>query len=183
MIGGIVQIFDETDPLRSDTTLLAAALVTLGIPRARECRLFHCTYEQVRGATQFRAAWSFRSESIDGRFLTAGMELCWKDGAWLMANPTHPLAILRCGLTFERAFKHTPRFSREYLSSVETPDTWIEAACYNLIFLLRGMPRTVPEGIIRFGPRHAAMVPKNLPESDKTKFIKYVEHPSKRKAA
>jgi hypothetical protein len=174
MRGGIVQIIDETDPLRSDTTLLIAALLALGIPQqGRE--LFHCTYEHVRGETLFRCVWSLGCESADKRFETSAMEKAWDDGAWLLANPRHPLALMREGVTYKRAFSYTPRFSLDELKRIETPETWIEAGIRNLITLLRGIPRKSHKGIVRFGHDHAAFVPAGLSDDRRTRLLKYVE--------
>lgn len=178
MTGGLVQIFDEGDPLRSDTTLLVASLLTLGIPPAGT-QLFHCTCEMVAGALQWRSCWSLKDESRDGRFDTVKMQKAWADGEWLLKNPKHPLAILRGGLTYKRAVMHDPKFTADYRARIENPDTWLESAFYNLVFLLREMPkaaRTARE-IVRFGSRWAAMVPQHLPEEKKTKLLKYVQVP------
>jgi hypothetical protein len=177
--GSFVQLFDSTDPLRSEVTLFVASLLALGIGQHGPS-LFHCTFEHLRGETQFHSTWTLAGASRDGRFDTVKMQKAWDDGLWLCANPKHPLAILRNGLTYQRAFSYTPRFTLAELARIETPDTWLEAAIRNLIWLLREMPRCIPEGIVRFGPRHAAMVPKSLPEKEKTRFLRYVEHPGKR---
>lgn len=162
MRGSIVQLFDGTDPLRSDTTLLATALLTLGIPIAGKCG-FNCTYEHTRGSTDFHAIWTFGGVSKCGRFDAKAMELAWADGVWLGANPQHPLAILRGGLTFQRALTMTPRFTLEELARIETPDTWLEAGARNLVMLLRMLPRAAQKGIVRFGESHLAFVPRLMP--------------------
>jgi len=174
-----VQIFDRTDPLRSDTTLLVAALLALGIPPHGQ-QLFTCVYEVVRGETRFDCTWTLKSMSADGRFATVTMQDAWDDHAWLCANPRHPLALIRTALTYQRAFSYTPRFTQAELKNIERPETWLEAAIRNLIWLLREIPRAVPDGIVRFGPRHAAMVPRTLGEKDRTRFLRFVENPSKR---
>lgn len=174
-----MQIHDEADPLRSDITLLAAALLALGIPQHGGV-LFHCTYEHVRGETKFRSTWTFADKSRDGRFSTPAMQKAWEDPAWLAANAKHPLAVLRSDLTYARAFSYTPRFTLAELARIERPETWLEAAIRNLIFILREMPRVIPEAIIRFGPTHAAMVRRDLTEGDKTRFLRFVENPGKR---
>jgi hypothetical protein len=138
-LGGVCQIFDSEDPLRSDTTLLVASLLTLGIPSAGR-DLFHCTYENVRGAVQFNTVWTLRGESSCKRFGTPAMQKAWQDHAWLAANPAHPLAILRSGLTYARAMTYTPRFTLAELAAIERPETWLEAAFRNLIYLLRNIP-------------------------------------------
>lgn len=179
MRGAFIQIIDDADPLRADATLLAAALLTLGIPAASK-ELFSCTHEHVRGALEFHTVWTFGGASKCGRFDSKAMELAWSDGPWLLANPKHPLAILRDGLTYARAFSMTPRFSLAELARIETPDTWIEAGCRNLIVLLRAMPRAAQKGIVRFGETHLAFVPKSMPEAQKKAFLDYAEHPAKR---
>jgi hypothetical protein len=183
-LGGLVQLIGADDPQRSDTTLLAASLFTLGIPRAGE-EYFSCTCERLNGSLDWHCIWHLRDESRDGRFDTGKMIAGWNSGTWLLANPTHPLAILRNGLTFPRAFTYTPRFTLAERTHLETPDTWMETGIYNLIYLLRDMPRgrQSARAIARFGPRWNAGVPLNLAESDKTRFLKYVEHrdhPAKR---
>ena len=171
-----MQIEDTTDPLRSDTTLLIAALLALGVPFAAPT---HCTYELVRGETVFRTVWTLRAESKCKRFSTAAMENEWAANPWTLPA-THPLFALRSGLTFDRALSYTPRFTPSMRANVENADTWLEAAILNLLILMCEIPRIVPEGIVRFGARHAAMVPRTLSESAKTRFLKYVEFPSKR---
>ena len=140
MRGSIVQVIDRADPLRADATLLATALLTLGIPAAGQ-QLFHATCERVRGALEHHVVWTFGGGSKCGRFDAQAMRLAWTDAAWLLNNPKHPLAILRGGLTWQRAFRHTPRFSLAELARIETPDTWLEAGCRNLIILLRAIPQ------------------------------------------
>lgn len=179
MRGSVIQLLDDTDPLRSDTTLLAAALLTLGVPAAGK-QLFSCTYERVRGAVEVRVAWTFAGLSADRRFDARGMQIAWSDGPWLLQNPQHPLAVLRGGLTYVRAFAHTPRFSLAELARIETPDTWLEAGCRNLIVLLRAIPQAARKGIVRFGETHLAFVPRDMAEKKKTRFLEYVEHPQKR---
>ena len=179
MIGSFVQIFDYEDPLRSDTTLLIAALLTLGIP-PMEGELFHVAREAVRGELKAQAIWTLHHESSDHRFSAVLMEKAWNDGVWLAANPKHPLAILRSAISYARAFSSSPRFTLVELQRIETPDTWAEAGVRNLIWLLRQLPTSDPRRIVRFGPRWAAFVPSRLSESQKTRLLKYVESPAKR---
>lgn len=180
MLGALVQIIAEDDPLRSDTTLLIAALCALGIPPAGR-DLFCATSEFVRGESKWRVIWSLRGVSTCKRFNTVEMQKAWADGAWLLNHPTHPLAILRGALTYERAFKYSPRFTLAELA-IENTDTWVEGGIRNLIFLLRGIPQAAQSArdIIRFGPRWAAMVPQNLDDGDRSKLLRYVEAPGKR---
>jgi len=179
MIGSFVQIFDEADPLQSDTTLLIAALLTLGVP-PMSGELFHLAREAMRGELKSRAVWTLHHESPDRRFSAVTMEKAWDDGAWLSAHPEHPLTILRGGLTYHRAFRTSPRFTLDELRRIETPDTWVEAGVRNLIWLLRQLPTSDPRRIVRFGPTWAAFVPSRLSESQKTRLLKYVESPTKR---
>lgn len=172
----LVHIYDEADPLRSDTTLLVAALLTLGIAgNGRD--LFCATSEFKNGGREWRVIWSLHGKSTDGRFDCVQMQKAWSDGAWLLQNATHPLAILRGGLSYARAFSHTPRFTLAELAAIETPDTWIEAGCRNLVYLLRAMPRAAAHArdIIRFGPTWAAFVPQDAPEDARTRLLRYVE--------
>lgn len=182
MIGvGIVQLFDEEDPFRSDLTLLAAALLTLGIPQVKG-RRSHATVEAARGERKARLVWNFEAASRDRRYSTVEMQRAWNDGVWLLAHPTHPLAILRSGLTFARAMQFQPKFTPAYRAAVETPDTWLETGVHNLLILLRDMPAVFATSrhIIRFGQRHAALVPATFSEKEKCQFIRYVEQPAKR---
>lgn len=183
MRGTFVQLFDDTDPLRSDVTLCVAALLTLGIPAAGDA-LLHFTAELVRGATVRRAVWTFADSDKSQRFATRTMADAWNDAAWLLQNPTHPLAIIRGALTFAAAVKCSPKFTAEYRARVETPDTWRETAMHNLLIILSRIPQVsrTTRGIVRFATDHAAYVPIILPEKQKTELIKYVEHPSKRAA-
>lgn len=181
MRGNLIQLIDGGDPLRSDTTLLAAALLTLGIPAASK-QLFSCTYESVRGGVEFHVIWTFQCPSKCRRFDARSLQLAWTDHAWLLANPRHPLAILRDGLTFDRALKMTPRFSLDELARIEAPDTWVEAGCRNLIVLLRAIPRAAQKGVVRFGETHLAFVPRAMSEPKKKAFLDYAEHPAKRPA-
>lgn len=183
MTGSLVQIRDNEDPLRSDVTLLIAALLTLGIPAAGG-ELFYSTCEAVRGEVKFESVWSLRGISRDGRFDTVRMRQCWADAPWLLANPSHPMSVMRCGLTYHRAFSYSPRFTLTELANLETPDTWLEAAIRNLIFILRELPAVPPRGTVRFGPDWAAFVPRNLPDDRRTRFLKYVEtqDPTKRRS-
>lgn len=174
MVGGLVQIRDREDPMRSDTTLLVAALITLGIPHAGR-DLLYVTCEAGQGEVTWEAVWSLREVSRCGRFRTVEMRKRWDDAQWLLANPTHPLALIRCGLTYERAVKCSPRFTLTELAQIETPDTWLEAAMRNLVFILRELPKVVPKQAVRFGPTWAAFVPANLPESRKKRVLNYVE--------
>lgn len=181
MRGGNVQLFDDTDPLRSDVTLCVAALLTLGIPVAGNS-LLHFTTERVRGAANTRAVWTLGGASKCKRFETAKMIDAWESAEWLAKNPQHPLAVIRGALTFEAAMKFTPRFTPEYRTRIESAETWIETAMHNLLILLRDMPRAAKavRGIIRFAQDHAAFVPVALPQTAQTRLIKYAEHPEKR---
>lgn len=181
LLGDLVEVVDEDDPRRSDTTLLVAALLTLGIPAAQREFCFP-TVELVRGEKKWRTIWLLREESKDRRFQTPGMVRSWVDGQWLVANPQHPLAIMRGGLTYAKALQHTPKFSPEYREKVETPDTWLESAMHNLIVILRDFPTIVQaaRSIVRFGPRHCAFVPRCLNDASKSRFLRYVESPRKR---
>lgn len=183
MLGSIVQIRDHEDPMRSEVTLLIAALLTLGIPPAGG-ELFYSTCEARQGETVIESIWSLQGASRDGRFSTSKMREAWADAPWLLANPQHPLSVMRCALSYQRAFTHTPRFTLTELARIETPDTWVEAACRNLIFILRELPHVPLRGTVRFGPDWAAFVPQNLPAATRTRFLKYVEtqDPSKRRA-
>lgn len=169
--------------MRSDVTLLAAALFTLGIPAAGNS-LLHFTAEAKAGATVRRAVWTFSDTSKDKRFSTSAMITAWDDYAWLCANPQHPLAIIRGALTFEAAAKVQPKFTVAERARIETPETWVETAKHNLLILLSRIPASQrsARGIVRFATDHAAYVPLSLPEPKKTELIKYVEHPSKRPA-
>ena len=183
MKGTFVQLFDEGDPLRSDTTLQVAALLTLGIaPFGRS--LLHFTCEPKGGAMVRRAVWTLKDASECKRFATRTMADAWNDAAWLMKNPQHPLAIIRSALTFSAAAKCQPKYTAEERRRIETADTWIETAMHNTLILLSRIPSTLrtARGIIRFAQDHAAYVPISLPENRKTELIKYVEHPSKRPA-
>lgn len=183
MKGAFVQLFDDTDPLRSDVTLCVAALLTLGIPAAGGA-LLHFTAEHVRGASVRRAVWTFADADKAQRFATRTMADAWNDADWLLKNPTHPLAIIRASLTYGAAVKCTPKYTAEYRARVETPDTWRETAMHNLLILLSRIPGVSrnARGIVRFATDHAAYVPISLPEIRKTELIKYVEYPSKRAA-
>ncbi len=181
LLGAVVQIMDAGDPRSSDATLLVAALLTLGIPAATD-EFFHITRELERGEQIWHVIWTLRAASADGRFATPEMVKAWDDGAWLLQHPNHPLAILRGGLTYQRAMSHTPRFTLAELAKIETPDTWLEAACRNLICLLRDMPVAAQAArkIIRFGRNHAAFVPQCMPDKAQTRFLHYVEKPAQR---
>lgn len=175
--GGIVHVYDQDDPRRSDNTLLVAALLALGIPAATE-EFFHSTCEVSKGARVWRTQWTLREQSKCGRYNTPAMVRVWNEGAWLCANPKHPLAILRSGLTYAKAFSYTPRFTLAELAKIETADTWIEAAIYNLVVLLRDMPEALraTRNIIQFGPHWGAFVPQCAPEAQKTRLLKHVEN-------
>lgn len=181
MKGAFVQLFDDTDPLRSDVTLCAAALLTLGIPRHGKS-LLHFTTERIRGAAVRRAVWTFAGASPCGRFSTHDMITGWDSAVWLERNQSHPLAIIRASLTYDVAMKFTPKFTPDYRRRVETPETWRETAVHNLLVLLRDMPAAMRgvRGVIRFGPEHMAFVPLALPQEKQTRLIKYAEHPDKR---
>lgn len=181
LLGGIVQIIGEDDPRQSDTTLLVASLLTLGVPRATR-EFFHATREFTRGETVWKTLWTLAQESADKRFDAASMVKAWSDGAWLLQHPQHPLAILRGGLTYAKAFSYTPKFTLAELAKIETPDTWMESAIRNLIVLLRDMPEAnrAARKIIRFGRNHAGFVPHCMPDKGQTRFLRYVEKPEKR---
>jgi len=176
LLGDLVQVFGQDDPRRSDRTLLVACLLALGIPAA-EAEYFHATCEMIKGGLVWNTIWSLRQESADGRFKTPAMIRVWDDGTWLCQNPKHPLAIMRGGVTFERAFRYTPKFTLAQLEKIESPDTWIEAGIRNLVVLLREMPiaLTAARRITRFGPEWVALVPGCAPESRKTELLKHVE--------
>jgi len=182
MLGSLVQIRDYDDPLRSDVTLLIASLLTLGVPAAGG-ELFYSTCEAKAGEVVVESVWTLKGASRDGRFDTGQMRDAWSDSPWLLANPAHPLAVLRCGLSYQRAFSYTPRFTLTELATIEKPDTWLEAAIRNLIFILRELPSAPLRGAVRFGPDWAAFVPQNLPDDRRTRFLKYVEtkDPNKRR--
>jgi len=174
MLGSLVQIRDHDDPLRSNVTLLVAALLTLGIPPAGG-ELFYSTCEAKCGEVLIDSVWTLKGSSRDGRFDTGQMRDAWADAHWLLANPGHPLAVMRCGLSYQRALTYTPRFTLTEIATIETPDTWLEAACRNLIFILREPPAFPLRGAVRFGPDWAAFVPHNRPDDRRTRFLKYVE--------
>lgn len=184
LLGDLVQVFGDDDPRRSDRTLLVACLLALGIPAA-EAEYFHATCEMIRGGLVWKTIWSLRQESPDGRFKTPAMIQAWDNGTWLCQNPTHPLAIMRGGVTYEKAFAYTPKFTLEQLANIETPDTWIEAAIRNLVVLLRDMPMALQASrrIVRFGPEWAAFVPGCAPESRKTALLKHVEKNERHQSA
>ncbi len=185
MQGPFFQVFDDTDPLRSDCTLLAAALCTLGIRPRQPSEPVHVTTEFDRGAVQFRCVWTFAGESKDGRFIAAVMKDAWDDGAWLLKNPRHALAILRTGLTYARLAGFVPRFTLAQLAKVETPDTWLEAGVRNLVWCLRRIPDAAKarRSIIRFERTHAAFVPAHLGKPEAARLIHHAEHPGKRPVA
>ena len=181
IVGSLVQVFDANDPRRADKTLLVAALLALGIPPAGR-EFFHSTAEFVRGAVEWQTIWSFRQDSRCKRFETQNMIRAWDDASWLVNNPTHPLALMRTGLTYNRVFQMTPRFSAVERATIETPDTWLEAAAINLITLLRDMPQAIgaTRNIVRFGPDWAAFVPKCMGDKQQTRLLNYVEKPERR---
>ena len=177
-LGKLVQLHDPEDAMRSDTTLLAAALITLGFPRATR-DFFHPAREFIRGAWCWRLTWAFLGESRCRRFEADDMVKWWRDssGSFFLQHPAHPLSILRSALTYARIAGFTPRFSRQQLAAVETPDTWLEAGMRNLVMILAAIPVALPEtrSIVRFGAQHAAFVPQCQPEADKTRLLKFVE--------
>lgn len=179
--GGLVHLYEEGDPRASDTTLLVAALLSLGIPPAGP-EFFVFTTEQIRGENRQVGIWMLSDSSPDERFYAAPLARVWNDHAWLVKNPKHPLAILRNGLTYQRTFSHTPKLTLAQLERLETPDAWIEAAMRNLITILRELPAVAEttRGVVRFSVDSSALVPRCLPETSKTKFLKYVENPGKR---
>lgn len=184
LTGSITHVFDDDDPRRSDTTLLVASLLALGIPAATH-EFFHSTCQIERGARVWKTIWSLRDESRCKRFQTCGMVRVWNDGLWLLQNPKHPLAILRGGLTYKKAFSYTPRFTALELAQIETPDTWIEAAILNLLRLCVEMPQALKatRNIVQFGRTWAALVPQCAPEAQKTKLLKHVENSKRHLAA
>ncbi len=180
------QLLDRgADPLRSDLTLLVAALVTLGIPPAPK-DFFTLTREAGRGETRLCPLWSLGSVSACGRYAAPDMETAWTSLDWQAANPRHPLTILRSALHYDKVFKLTPRFSREQLAAVENPDTWAEAGARNLVHLLRELAASLANrtrSIVRFAFDAAAIVPVTWGQTDQTKLIKHAERFNERRAA
>ncbi len=179
------QALDDGDPLRSDVTLLIAALCTLGIPPAAQ-DFFTLNREPGRGGTKTTVLWSLGAESPCRRFSAVEMEKAWTDFDWQARNPKHPLTILRNTLHYEKVFKLVPKFSLEQLRAVETPDTWAEQGARNLVHLLRELSVALPNrtrGIVRFAFDAAAIVPITWDQTDQTKLIKYAERFNDRRAA
>ena len=173
--GAILQLEDFTDPLRSDVTLLAAALITLGFGKAGP-KLFHVTYEHVRGETRFHSVWTFRAVSRDRKHDGVKLRAAWDDPEWLGANPLHPLTVIRDGLSYAKALSHSPKFTLAELNTLERPDAYLEASMFNLIQILKAIPRSSPKGIIRVGPDgYAGYVPRVWSEPKKRDFMRYVE--------
>lgn len=189
-LGPLVQIHDREDPMRSDTTLLAAALITLGYPQAAR-DFFHTTSEYLRGETQWKTTWTFHGESTEPSIGILGADVvvnAWRDpaGMWLLRNAGHPVAVLRERLRYESFAAFTPNFSRQQLAVLTTPAAWVEAAVRNLVHILRHLPAAAGEArsVERFSATRAAFVPRCLPESEKTRRIKFAEttHADKRRS-
>ena len=180
-LGALVQLHDQEDPLHSDTTLLAAALIALGYPQATR-DFFHITCEFVCGETQWKTTWTFHGASVEPLVGDLGADAvvkAWQDpsGQWLLRNPGHPLCILRDDLRYDRLAHFTPSFSRAQLARIFTPAAWLEAGLRNLVHILRHMPRAAEEAraVVRFSPQRAAFVPRCLPQSEQTRRIKFAE--------
>lgn len=180
-LGPLVQVSGFDDPLRSDTTLLAAALLTLGYPAASRDYL-HLTCETDRGEARWKTVWSFHGESAEPAMRGFGADVlreAWLDPAcrWLLRNADSPLAVLKNSLRYEKIYGFTPKYSREQLAQLATPDTWLEAGFRNLVHLLRSLPRAMQEVrlVERFAATRAAFVPRCLPESEKTRRLKFAE--------
>ena len=180
-LGPMVQIHDREDPLRSDTTLLAAALITLGYPQAAR-DFFHSTSEYARGETQWKTTWTFHGESSEPSIAGLGADVvmnAWRDpsGMWLLRHPGHAVTVLRERLRFEKLAAFTPTFPRQQLAVLTTPEAWFEAGMRNLVHILRNLPSATGEAraVVRFSATRAAFVPRCLPESEKTRRIKFAE--------
>jgi hypothetical protein len=178
--GSIVQIKDNSDPLRSDATLFAAALLTMGF-RPGGPKLFHVTYEYDRGEMRYDCIWTFKALSRDGKYDGVKMRNVWDDHDWLVMNPKHSLTIIRAGLTYAKALSHTPRYTIAEMNTLDNPDALLECAMFNLIFILRAIPRSSPKGVVRLGPDgYAGYVPRLWSEPKKKEFLHYVERPDLR---
>lgn len=90
----IVQLRDSAEPIKSPNTQLAAALVTLGIELDKDIGgEWHV--EIVEGKKCNETVWTLAPFSRDKRHDTSQLAKAWSDDAWLKANQTHPLAIMR----------------------------------------------------------------------------------------
>ncbi len=181
-LGALVQIHDREDPRRSDTTLLAAALLTLGYPRAGR-NFLYTACETARGETRWKTTWTFHGQSAEtslGKLAANKVIKVWRgrDGNWLLQNPGHAVTVLRIGLRYDRLASFTPKFSRAELARIATPDTWLEAGFRNLVHVLRRLlPAAMAEArsVVRFSAQRAAFVPRCFSEAHKTRLLKFAE--------
>ncbi len=81
-------------------SILVNALTTLGIPLHPDPRFAYVdTRETLGDGTVKRVQqWALLTRSSDEKYKTAKLVAWWHDPAWLAANPTHELAILKVGL-------------------------------------------------------------------------------------
>jgi len=86
-----------TDPVRSDTTAMVCALVTLGVP-FYEPQPYQETREIVDGQEKHTVTWCLQTKTEDGRFKTRELIQWWRDDAWLATNNEHPLAYAKAAI-------------------------------------------------------------------------------------
>lgn len=88
-----VAIGGDGPPSTSPTFALVVALLTLGARPLPVCPVIE-TVEEIGGAVRHDHVWMF-GDRADAGFETDKLRKWWSDPAWLEANPTHPLALLR----------------------------------------------------------------------------------------
>lgn len=95
----IIQAVNPVSVVCSES-ILVNALTTLGVPEHPDKRFAYTdTRTAIEGGAVRRVLkWCLLSKSSDGVYKTQQLIKWWHDPAWLAANPTHELAILKVGL-------------------------------------------------------------------------------------
>ena len=93
---------DDQAPLKSPNTALVAAATTSGIPLSEDQPFLHTIEEDAAtGQTKRQTVWCLRDMEIEflpqfepERIATAEFVRRFRDAAWRMANPHHPIAYM-----------------------------------------------------------------------------------------
>jgi hypothetical protein len=132
----------EGNPVTSERTLLAVALLTLGVlPHGAEW--FVQTMDMRAGdESVLLNLWTFQTKSRDGKQSTAKLIEQWDDPAWLLAHPMAPLTTLRRGLASPDllealAFSCDPESPYAYLSQGLANLARVRASLANVVPLIK----------------------------------------------
>jgi hypothetical protein len=152
-------------PTTSDRTLLAVALLTLGVLTHGD-EPFVQTMDTVGGQPVFTNLWTFETKSQDKQYKTAELMEWWDDAAWLLAHPEHPLTILRKGLADPAALVASITRSED----PESPYAYLSKGVNNLERVRAELRKVVPLIKVTKG-RRSVYIPANATPEQREKLM------------